>query len=128
MGSSDGKKVVISYLKALNDQDFKTARSYLRDNMTFQAPIASYNSADEYFKGNELLRSKYGIEKVTYETKKVFVDGNDVCAFFNFSVGSATVFAGGWFHVEDGKIGSIRVIFDPRPIVEALPRNNQHPS
>jgi hypothetical protein len=118
VASSDAKQVVVSYLTALSGQDFKTARSYLNDNMSFQAPIASYNSADEYFQGNELLRSKYGIEKVVYEIKKVFVDGDDVCVFFDFHVGSATLFTSGWFQVNDGKISSIRVIFDPNPILE----------
>ena len=112
----------MSYLKALNDQDFKAARSHLKDDMTFLAPVASYNSADAYLEGNEQLRSKYGIDKVLYEVKKVFADcggeDGDVCVFFDFNIGSATLFASGWFYVEDGKISSIRVIFDPRPIVE----------
>ena len=113
------KQVVVSYLKALNDQDFKTARNYLHDDMSFLAPIASYNSADEYFKSNEQLRSKYGIEKVLYDIKKVFVDGDNVCVFFDFNIGSSTtLFACGWFQVNDGKISSIRVVFDPRPIAE----------
>ena len=118
MDSSNTKKVVLSYLKALNDQDFKVARSYLKDNMTFQAPIASHNSADAYFKENERLRSEYGIKKVLYEVKKVFVDSDDVCVFFDFNIGSVTFFASGLFHVANGKINSIRVVFDPRPIVE----------
>jgi predicted ester cyclase len=118
MDSSNTKKVVLSYLKALNDQDFKVARSYLKDNMTFQAPIASHNSADAYFKENERLRSEYGIKEVLYEVKKVLVDGDDVCVFFDFNIGSVILFASGWFQVEDGKISSIRVVFDPRPIVE----------
>jgi ketosteroid isomerase-like protein len=115
---TNAKELVISYLKALNDQDFKTARSHLKDDMTFLAPIASHNSADAYIEGNEQLRSKYGIEKVLYEVKKVFLDGDDVCVFFDFTIGSATLFASGWFHVASGKISSIRVVFDPRPIVE----------
>ncbi len=88
--------------------------------MSFQAPVASYNSADAYFNGNEQLRSKYRIDKVLYEIKKVFVDGDDVCVFFDFSPGPATtMFASGWFQVnDDGKISSIRVVFDPRSIVE----------
>ncbi|MEW6604213.1 MAG: nuclear transport factor 2 family protein [Thermoproteota archaeon] len=115
---SNAKEVAVSYLTALSVEDFKTARSYLNDNTWFQTPIASYNSADEYFKGNEMLRSKYGIEKVVYEIKKVFVDDDDVCVFFDFHVGSATLFTSGWFQVNDGKISSIRVVFDPRPIFE----------
>ena len=118
MDSSNAKKVVLSYLKALNDQDFKVARSYLKDNMTFQAPIASHNNADAYFKENERLRSEYGIKKVLYAVKKVLVDGDDVCVFFDFNIGSVLLFASGWFQVENGKISSIRVVFDPRPIVK----------
>jgi ketosteroid isomerase-like protein len=115
---SNAKEVVISYLEALNDQDFKAARSHLKDDMTFLAPIASHNSADAYLEANERLRSIYRINKVLYEVKKVFVDGDDVCVFFDFNIGSATLFASGWFHVANGKISSIRVVFDPRPIVE----------
>lgn len=123
MGSrSDMGKLVISYLAALSNQDFKTARSYLKDGMSFQAPIASYNSADEYFKGNEMLRSRYGIEKVVYDVKKIFADGDDACAFFDFSVGPVTTFACGWFRIDNGKISSIRVVFDPRSIVELTPK------
>ena len=77
---TDAKEVVISYITALSGQDFKTARNHLNDTMSFKAPIASYNSADAYFKGNELLRSKHGIERVVYEIKKVFVDGKMMSA------------------------------------------------
>ena len=48
----------------------KLARSHLKDDMTFLAPIASHNSADAYLEGNETLRSKYGIKKVLYEVKR----------------------------------------------------------
>lgn len=118
MDSSNAKEVVMSYLKALNNQDFKAARSYLNDNMTFKSPVSSQNSADAYFKVMERLRSTYEIKRVLYDIKKVFVDGDDVCVFFDFSVVTTILFGCGWFHVEDGKISSIRVVFDPRPIVE----------
>lgn len=35
-----------------------------------------------------------------------------------FNMESATLFASGWFHVAKRRINSIRVVFDPRPIVE----------
>lgn len=116
-------EVVKSYLDALNHQNFNAARSYLSDNMTFLSPVSSQNSADAYFKDMEQLRLQYGIEKVVYEVKKVFVDGDDVCVFFDFNIGSGatttTLFGCGWFCVTSGrKIGSLRVIFDPRPILE----------
>ena len=115
---SNAKEAVTSYLKALNDQDFKTARKHLHDNMSFLAPLASHDSADAYFNDMEQLRSKHGIDRVLYNIKKVFVDGDDVCVFFDFNTGPVTLFGCGWFHLGDGKISSIRVVFDPRPIVE----------
>jgi hypothetical protein len=30
-----------------------------------------------------------------------------------------TLFGCGWYHVEQGKISSLRVVFDPRPLVES---------
>lgn len=122
MGLSDPKEVVISYLKALNDQDFKVARSHLRDDMTFLAPIASHNSADAYLEGNEQLRSKYGIRRFCMWLRRS-LDGDDVCVFFDFNIGSATLLASGWFHVDGGKITSIRLVFDPGPIVELSAKN-----
>jgi hypothetical protein len=48
------------------------------------------------------------------------VDGEDVCALYDltFSKPAVTLFACGWYHVNRGKIDSIKVIFDPRPLLE----------
>jgi limonene-1,2-epoxide hydrolase len=108
---SNAKEVVMSFLKALNDEDFKTARSYVSDNMSFLGPLASREGAEAYFKDMERMRLKY-------EIKKVFVDGDDVCLLYDFNTGPITLFGCGWYHVEDGKISSLRVVFDPRPLVE----------
>ena len=90
----------------------------MSDNMTFVSPVSLQNSADAYFKDMERLRSQYKIKVVLYDVKKVFLDDDDVCVFFDFNIGSVILFGCGWFHVEDSKISSIRVIFDPRPILE----------
>jgi hypothetical protein len=58
------------------------------NDVTFLDPIASHNSADAYLESNEQLQSTYGIKKVSYETRKILVDGDDVCAFFDFSIWS----------------------------------------
>jgi predicted ester cyclase len=90
---SNAKEVVMSFVKALNNEDFKTARSYVRDNMSFLGPLASLNSAEAYFKDMERIRLKFDI-------KKVFVDGDDVCLLYEFSAGTMTLFGCGWYHVE----------------------------
>jgi limonene-1,2-epoxide hydrolase len=109
---SNAKEVVMSFVKALNNEDFKTAKSYVSDNMSFLGPLASLDNAEAYFKDMERIRLKFDI-------KKVFVDGDDVCLLYDFSVGTMTLFGCGWYHVEQGKISSLRVVFDPRPLVES---------
>ena len=111
------EEIVTSYLLALSSQDFDSARRYLQDDMTFEAPIAKYRSADEYFEGNAQLRQKFHVT-VTYDIKKVFVDGDEACALFEFSAGKAAIFAAGWFKINNGKISSIRVVFDPSPLFQ----------
>jgi hypothetical protein len=55
--------------------------------------------------------------KLKYDIKRVFSDGDDVCIFYDIEMGNTTIFSCGWYHVIDGKINSIRVIFDPRPLL-----------
>jgi hypothetical protein len=108
---SNAKDIVMSYVKALNDEDFKTARQYVSDNLSFAGPLATLNEADAYFKDMERMRLKF-------EIKKVFVDSEDVCLLYDLKAGPKTLFGCGWYHLEQGKISSIRAIFDPRPILE----------
>lgn len=107
----NAKEVVMSLVKALNEQDFKTARSYVSDNLSFVAPLASHNNAEAYFKDMERLRIKFDI-------KKVFVDADDVCLLYDFSAGPITLFGCGWYHVQDGKVSSLKVVYDSKPIAE----------
>jgi limonene-1,2-epoxide hydrolase len=109
--SKNAKEVVMSYVKALNNQDFKSARTYVSDGLSFSAPLATYNNAEPYFKDMERLRIKFNV-------KKIFVDGNDVCLLYDFGAGPINLFGCGWYHVENGKISSLRVLYDPRPIIE----------
>jgi hypothetical protein len=60
----------------------------------------------------ERMKLKYGI-------KKIFADENDVCLFYDLSMGGLTLFGCGWYHVQNGKINSLKVVFDPRPVLEA---------
>ena len=46
--------------------------------------------------------------------KKVFVDGDDVCLLYDFATEKVTTFFCSWYQIKDGKIASIRTVFDPR--------------
>lgn len=110
--ATDARKVVLSFIDALNNHDYDGAREYLNDNMTFVGVMGARNGADAYM--DDMSRMKF-----EYEVKKVFVDGNDVCLFYDIDMGKANIFCCGWYHLESGKISTFRVVFDPRPILNS---------
>lgn len=111
--AKSAKEIVMAFLKSINDQDFRAARSYVTDNLSFVGVLGTRDGSDAYFKDMEQMRLRYDI-------KKVFVDGNDVCVLYDIRFGNppATLFTCGWYQVQEGKIRSIRVVFDPRPLLQ----------
>ncbi|MGI0019397.1 MAG: nuclear transport factor 2 family protein [Nitrososphaera sp.] len=107
----NAKEIVISFLESLNDRDFKSARSYVSDDFSFTSPPGSADSAETYFKGVEQQQLKFDI-------KKIFTDGNDVCVFNDVIAGPITLLASGWYHVEDQKMRSLKLVYDPRPLLQ----------
>ena len=114
MGSKlSTKEIVLGYQRALGSGEWKSARAYLRDDMTFRGPIASYDRPEPYLEDQRKLSSIVkGIEM-----KKTFVDGDDVCLLYDMvtNTPAGTAFICEWHHVEGQKIASIRVVFDARP-------------
>jgi hypothetical protein len=109
------KEIVMEYLELITErQDFKSARNYLKDNVSYVSPLNSFDRAEPYLKYNESLH----LPKL--DIKKVFVDGDDVCILHetNLAKPPATVFTALWFHVDGGKISSLRALFDPRPFIQ----------
>jgi ketosteroid isomerase-like protein len=114
---ADAKKIVVSFQESLNNGDLKSARSYVSDDFLCTNPLGSFDSAESYFKAAE--KAKY-IHEASYkfELKKIFIDDNDVCVFNNVIAGPITLFACGWYHVEDHKIHSLKLVYDPRPLLQ----------
>jgi hypothetical protein len=115
--AKSAKEIVMEFLQAITGEqrDFKTARSYVKDNVSYVSPLNSFDRAEPYLKYNEHLK----LPKL--DIKKVFVDGDDVCILHETSLPpriSSTVFTSLWFQVDDGKISSLRALFDPRPFVQ----------
>lgn len=104
------KDVVMEYIKATERQDFQTARSYLKDNVSYVSPLNSFDRAEPYLKYN--LHLYQTGQLVKFDIKKEFAEGNDLCILHEWNSQLVCV----WYHVDDdGKISSIKVIFDPRP-------------
>ena len=109
--STYSEKVVMAFINALNDEDFTTAGEQLADGMKFDGVLGSRDSAEAYI--NDMKRMKF-----KYNVKKLFADEDDVCLLYDINMGGATIFTCGWYHIEDGKISSLKVVFDPRPLLE----------
>jgi hypothetical protein len=109
------REVVLSFVQALNEEDFAAARERIDDNMSFVGVLGTRSGAESYIKDMERIKLKYDI-------KKVFVDGLDVCLWYDIQMGGVSVLTSGWYHVVDGKIQSLKVVFDPRPVLEQPPK------
>jgi limonene-1,2-epoxide hydrolase len=101
-----------AYAEALNRLEIDRARTYLHDDLMYQGPVGETQGADAYLK----QVSAIGLHE---EVRKIFVDGDDVCVLAELSIAKVPgvrIFGCGWFQVKEGKIVSIRTIFDPRPL------------
>ena len=107
--AKSAKEIVMEYFQAADRQDWQSARGYLSDNISYVTPINSFNGAEPYLKYFEHQYRIRGLTKL--DIKKVFADGNDVCILQEYN-SQLMCF---WINVGDnGKISSIKVIFDPR--------------
>lgn len=105
----DARAVVLSYIRALDSQDYATAGSHLNDNVRIVGPSGeTFRKPREFI---DMLRSFRG----KYDVKKVFTDRDDVCLLYDLVTPAATVFMCSWYQVKSAKIASIRTVFDPRP-------------
>ena len=105
------KDIVLNFLNALNAENFEAARHVLDNDMQFNGVMGSRSGADVYINDMSKMRFKYDV-------LKVFENENDVSVFYDIDMNGKKVFTSGWYVVRDGKIKSLRVVFDPRPLLE----------
>ena len=105
-------ELVLDFIQALNAEDFTAAREFASHDLKFIGVLGSREGADDYFDDMKKMKFKY-------EVKKALADDDDVCLFYDIDMGGVTTFSCGWYHLKDGKIDTIRVLFDPRPVLEA---------
>lgn len=113
------KIIIMNFIEALEQKDFKTVRNYISDNISVIAPgpveLTTFNQAEPFITYLE------NTNLPPLDIKKEFADSNDVCLLFemNYSKPQVTTFVCGWFHVnEDGKISSLRFVLDPRKLFQ----------
>lgn len=111
------KDIVLSLINSINKEDFKTARTLVTDDMKFNGVLGSRDGADAYFKDMEQMKLKYDV-------KKSFSDGNDACVLYELEMNGKKILCCGWYHLRGDKVNSLRVIFDPRPVLETADKKN----
>lgn len=110
--ASNAKKVVLTFINALNQEDFETARDCLSEDMVFDGVLGHREGADTYISDMKKMKFKYKI-------KKAFEDDHDVCLLYDIDMSDKnTIFTCGWYQIKYNKIKSLKVVFDPRPILE----------
>jgi hypothetical protein len=106
-------EVVQKFQGAMANDDWTAARGCLDDHLSFAGPFDTFDRPEPYL---ESLRRLHGmVERV--DMKHVFVDGNDVCLWYDLVTNSpaGTALIAEWHHVEGDKITSVQVLFDARP-------------
>lgn len=110
---ANARDIVEQFFSAFYRGDDQTARQYLADDLSFSGPAATFSTADEYLKvSGHVGRMAKGVER-----RKVFVDGPDVCIFFDLVIDTPvrSMTIAEWYHVDSDRISSIRMIFDTGP-------------
>jgi len=111
------KEAVLTFIKALNEEDFEKAGACLDASMEFDGVMGKRNGADAYMTDMKKMKFKYDI-------LQSFENENEVCLLYNIDMsGKATIFTCGWYHVTDGRIRKLKVVFDPRPLLEGSNNN-----
>lgn len=108
--TASAKYTVMSFLKCLNEEDFDGARKCVDDDLKFDGVMGARSGADAYFNDMKDMKLKYHL-------LKTFADGTDVCVLYDVTMDGISIFSCGWYQVEHHKIISIRVVFDPRPLL-----------
>lgn len=108
---SDAATIVLKCVNAINAEDFDTARTCAADNMKFEGVLGSRDGAGAYFDDMRKMKLKYDVIRV-------FANADDVCLLYDLHMDGMVIFGCGWYHVTDGKIDSLKVLFDPRKVVE----------
>jgi len=105
------RELVERYHEAWQRHDFETARSLLRDDVSFRGPIDTFERADDYI--DALRRLQPMVEGV--ELQQIVSEGDDVVVLFELVTPRGRAPVAEWYRVAGGKIANVRVYFDARP-------------
>jgi hypothetical protein len=110
------KEIAESYFETWKDHNFEAFHSLLADDATFLGPLGQANNASECTQGIKGLSTI-----VTHiDIQHMWVDGNEVITWYDLHTSKTKqpLPVVNWIHIENNKIKSIKVTFDPRTLFE----------
>ena len=115
MTVQSAREVVDRYFTAMSRKEFDAMRPLLHDDVTFHGVFGTTNGAEEYIGG--LRGMMASMERV--ERKVLFAEGENVCQIYDLVLAEPAVKVpvAQWLTVREGRIASLRVYFDPRPLL-----------
>lgn len=110
-----------TYIKAFAARDFDQLRSTLSDdNFYYRGPVSSHTDADVFV----MDISRIGQILDGIDVRRLFVDGNELCAIVDFRIRINIVDITRvvlWAKVEQGKIVFLEVFFDATEYSQMFP-------
>lgn len=108
-----GEKVVLAFIDALNREDFETAKNLVNENLVFKGVMGERNGAESYFEDMQKMKFKYTVQET------FTADSDNICLAYEIDMGQGKfIFSFGWYKLRNGKIDHLRVVFDPRPLLD----------
>jgi len=107
---TEARALAEAYFSAWKAHDWTALRAVLADDATFRGPLGE---ADD---GDACVAGLTGMTDI--EVRARVADDTDVITFFDLHTKVAPPSpTAKWVHVVDGRVASIRVTFDPRPLL-----------
>ena len=113
------KNIVKKYLDAFfgGGPDLTDVRTLLADDFTFQGPLMTASSADDFIQQLEAMGP--GME-MHAEILHLIDEGDCVAALYNFEGPKGKISFAEWYWVRNNQISAIKLHYDPRPLLEAM--------
>ncbi len=107
-------EVVNAFFDAVEVRDFERAETMLSaDNFSYEGPIERHDNAAAFIQSI----SRFGSILESVERRRMFVDGDEVCAIMTYETSIEAIESlriAHWIRVERGKLTRIESFFDAR--------------
>ncbi|HXD76545.1 MAG TPA: nuclear transport factor 2 family protein [Puia sp.] len=110
------EQLVLDFINALNRERFAEARDMLSDDFQFVGVLGKRDGADAYMDDMKKMKMKYAV-------KMVFTNGDDIAVLMDLTISGKTVENFAWYHVGEDHLTSLKVLFDPRPLLQGTNKN-----